>query len=286
MRKVEGVPLSRERIIYPNAVYHITHRAPGREMLFLEDSDYLYMLSLLKSIPQKFNWKIFSFCLMPNHLHLLVRIKDENLSLGAKYLFEKYAKYLNAKYSRKGPVFCKPFRASLCLNEKYLLAISLYIHLNPFKARLITELGKYRWSSLNLFVGRISRQSFVDSDFILNMLNDNTDKGKEIYITLINDAINIRLNAISQDLNALNKFRLEFAYYMKSKDKVDNVDEDTLKLCDEIERSKKIKRFTRPEDVAAIKYLGEQLLSNGYTISEIAKMLNKSRQLISRKLIK
>ncbi|MBU1044155.1 MAG: transposase [Candidatus Omnitrophica bacterium] len=279
MRKVEGVPLARERIIYPNAVYHITHRAPGREMLFLEDSDYLYMLSLLKSIPQKFSWKIFSFCLMPNHLHLLVRIKDVNLSLGAKYLFEKYAKYLNAKYSRKGPVFCKPFRASLCLNDKYLLAISLYIHLNPFKAGLIMELSKYRWSSLNLFIGRISTQSFVDCDFILNMLNDNTEKSKEIYINLINDAINVRLNAISQDRNALNNFRLEFAYYMKSKNKVDNVDEDTLKLCEEIERSKKNKQCTHPEDVAALKYLGSSYLPTAIQFQKLPKCCTKADSL-------
>ena len=59
MRNIEGIFLARERIIYPNAVYHITHRAPGRELLFIDNGDYLYMFSLIKNIPKKFNWKIF-----------------------------------------------------------------------------------------------------------------------------------------------------------------------------------------------------------------------------------
>ena len=159
----------RNRVIYPGAVYHLIQRAPGEEIIFKEEADYLHMLSLLKETATKFRWDVFSFVLMPNHVHFLIRILEENLSQGAKYLFQSYALYFNEKYGRKGPVFCRPYRAFLCGKERYLLAISLYIHLNPYKAGLVSNPWDYQWSSLNLFVENRNYKTFVDYKFILSL---------------------------------------------------------------------------------------------------------------------
>ncbi len=124
----------RQRIIFEGAIYHITQRAPGTERIFLEESDYLYFLKILKDITQEFHVKLFSFALLTNHLHLLLQITQKNLSSAMKNLFERYAMYFNEKYQRKGHVFCGRFRASLCNDDAYFLAISVYIHLNPCRA--------------------------------------------------------------------------------------------------------------------------------------------------------
>jgi putative transposase len=142
-----------QKLNLPNLVYHITQRAAGREPLFLEDGDYLYMLWLLKEISQRYLLEIYGFCFMPNHVHLLFSQKQENLYDAMRDLFSRYAKKFNGKYERRGHLFGGPYRQSVCLDDTYLLAASLYIHLNPAKAGLVDEPSDYRWSSCWLYCG-------------------------------------------------------------------------------------------------------------------------------------
>ena len=139
--------MSTRKIIVEEGVYHITQRAPGKELLFLEESDNLRFLKLLKEISIKFSLDIFCFALLSNHLHILLRIENKNLDKAMKKLFQSYAQYFNAKYYRKGHVFCGVYRASLCDNDSYLLTASLYIHLNPYKAGLTKDIFKYVFDS-------------------------------------------------------------------------------------------------------------------------------------------
>ena len=125
--------MSSRKIIEAGGVYHLTQRAPGRELLFIEEADYMRFLKLLKEASQKFELDIFSFALLPNHLHILLKIKGRNLAEAMKYLFQSYAQGFNKKYKRKGHVFCGVYRAVLCKTDAQLLVTSLYIHLNPFK---------------------------------------------------------------------------------------------------------------------------------------------------------
>jgi putative transposase len=106
-------------------VYHITQRAPGKEKLFIVDNDYLFMISLIKKASEAFKLNTFAFCLMPNHVHLLLRTKENNLVVAMKSVFEQYARYFNRTYLRKGHVFCGPFAAALCSDNEYFLTISL-----------------------------------------------------------------------------------------------------------------------------------------------------------------
>ena len=115
--QLTGYLTVRHRLVFPGGTYHITQRAPGRELLFLEDGDRLYFLKLLKEASKKFCLAIYCFALMPNHVHLLLRIEDANLSSAMKNLFERYADYFNRKYERKGHVFCGRFRASVCSDD-------------------------------------------------------------------------------------------------------------------------------------------------------------------------
>jgi putative transposase len=172
------------RLVYKGGIYHVTQRAPGDEKLFQEDKDYLKFVYLLKTVAKEFKLKIFSFSLLPNHLHLLLQIEDKNLSEPMKSLFENYAMYFNRKYDRKGHVFCGAFRDSHVDDDQYLIAACIYIHLNAFRAGLCDAGLRYRWHSLNLFVSTARQDSFVDIDKVMDLLGNDPKEARKKLVDL------------------------------------------------------------------------------------------------------
>ncbi|MCM8784419.1 MAG: transposase [Candidatus Omnitrophica bacterium] len=276
------------RIIYPEAIYHITQRAPGMEQIFLERADYLYMLHLLKEKSREFKLDVYAYAFLPNHIHLLLKITEPNLSKALKNIFETYAIYFNKKYQRKGHVFCGRFRASLCLDEAYFLVASLYIHLNPYKAGLAQEPDKYPWSSCSLYTQLGSKKSFIKTEIILNLLNEEENEAKKRYFELILEGMGLEMENIFENpkvvislRNRLSKKIKDLARLIMKNDLF--VDED---LKEEIQKFQKKKKIKTPEELNARKYLIKQLFNRGFSISEIAEKLGKTRQSIYYNLTK
>ena len=112
--------------------------------------------------------EIISFCLMPNHFHLLLRQNIENgISIFLKHLTDSYTRYYNTKHKRVGPLFQGAFKAVHIESTEQLLHLSRYIHLNPLVSYVVTEKRflDYPWSSLNVFLNGTS--SFVNPKIIL-----------------------------------------------------------------------------------------------------------------------
>lgn len=270
-QKIKGYLTIKRRIIFEGAIYHITQRAPGRELIFVEDSDYLKLLSLLKKTKNEFNLDLFCFSLLPNHLHLLLRINDKNLSDAMKYLFQGYAIYYNWKYKRKGHVFCGRFRSSLCNSDAYLLAASSYIHLNPYKAGLTGNFESYRWSSLQLYLEN-PKKSFVNSNEILLLLDADEIKAREKYRRILEESAGIPGGHLI-NIEAVNSFieksrRIVNKFYKKKGSELD----------EKIEKFRKKTRITEPEEKKARKYLIQQLRASNYNINEICDLLDISRK--------
>ena len=116
-RKITRVFRAKQKLNVPGLVSHVTQRAAGKEPLFIEDSDYAYMLVLLKEISRRHAVRIYAFCLMPNHLHVLLRPEEENLYDAMRDLFSRYAMWFNKKYERKGHLFGGPYRQAVCLDD-------------------------------------------------------------------------------------------------------------------------------------------------------------------------
>lgn len=151
--------------------YHLYNRGVEKRSIFLDDQDYhifLYYLKvyltpldlLLKSEPllpinlQRNNLateiKLISYCLMPNHFHLLVRqTNHRSIVLLMRRLITAYTVYFNKKYERVGGLFQGVFRGALVENDELLVHISRYIHLNTIVSGLVKNLSLYRWSSYN-----------------------------------------------------------------------------------------------------------------------------------------
>ncbi len=268
---------TRRENIVEGGIYHITQRAPGRELLFLEKNDYLYFLFLLKKVKKDFNLSIISFSLLPNHLHLFLKINELNLDKAMKRLFQGYAQYFNKKYQRKGHVFCGVYRASLCDRDDYLIAASIYIHLNGYKANLVSSPFLYKWHSLDVYIKPI-KNSFIDKKVILNVLSNDCDEAEKIYKKLIGQACDMEYDDVMEDKKAINYFHERIFRYIKE-EVIGKAKESSnfFDLEKEIEKFVNKKRISMPEDKKALRYLVEQLRSRGFSMPEIAKKLNYNR---------
>ncbi|MCM8765645.1 MAG: transposase [Candidatus Omnitrophica bacterium] len=271
----------RNKIISAGEIYHVTQRAPGNEMIFVEEEDYLNILSLLKEWVKEFNLELFSFCLMPNHYHLLFKINEPNLSKAMHSLNTTYALKFNSKYQRKGHVFCGVYRASICLDDTHLIGSSLYIHLNPQKAGLVKKAKDYRWSSVGVYINP-EKKSFVKSSYILKIVDDDLQKAADIYESMLSDYLGLEYKEISENPRAVIDFckgifqRLPPVLLKRQIKKDFILQELTIdRMIDEV---RKKKRRATPRDKEGMVYLMKQLQERGYNVSEIAKILGVTRQ--------
>ena len=283
---------STRKLAVPSLVSHITQRAAGKDPLFIEDGDYLFMLGLLKEVSGKYSLKIFSFCLMPNHVHLLLSPTEENLYDAMRDLFARYARWFNRKYERKGHLFGGPYRQAVCFDDRYLLAASLYIHLNPVKAGIEEDPKQYRWSSVRLFCEDDAPKSFVDPGFILKLLSKGTLEKKNQYRRLLMRGVGIETEPVLEKEDAIDRFcsklvsmfprlfkQVDAKKHVSSASGMDLLSMEALEK--QIEDMKN-KRFpaNNPKSKTAKKFIIEQLIARGYKRIEIAEKLGMSRKTI------
>lgn len=152
-----------KKIYVAPGYYHVYNRGANKSPIFLDDKDREKFLSLIaryldpRSTERRgdgqayatFNLQIVAYCLMDNHFHLLIFQKDDPSSLPGfmQALSTAYTMYFNLKYKHSGHLFQSVFKASLILNDAYLLHISRYIHMNPRRYL------NYRWSSIRYYLG-------------------------------------------------------------------------------------------------------------------------------------
>ena len=147
----------RWRIQYPNAVYHVMSRGVNRGKIFTTQKDYLHFIGCLKRATEKFDLNIFAFVLMGNHYHLLLSTPNANLVKAMQWLQTAYSIYYNKKHRRWGHLFQGRYNAILVEDESYWTGLSYYIHCNPIRARMVTDLSKYSWSSYPTYIRKDSQ---------------------------------------------------------------------------------------------------------------------------------
>ena len=286
--KVKRFFRARGKLTAPNVVSHITQRAAGKEPLFLEDHDFLHMVWLLKDVSKNASLRFYAFCLMPNHIHLLLSPEEDNLHDAMRELFSRYASRFNRKYERKGHLFGGRYRQAVCLDDSYLLAASLYIHLNPVRARLSPSPTEYRWSSCRLYTDMSVGKSFVDAGFILGLLPENK---KEKYAGFLEQGMALELGEVMEQEDTIENFReklvslypLVFARVARMKKVVGHSGLQLMskeELEDLINDTKEGPFPGKPKGREAKKYLIEQLISRGYKREDIARQLGISRKTI------
>ena len=203
--KIRRYLRARNKPSFEGAIAHVTQHASGEEPLFLEESDYFYMMNLMRELSKAFELDMLSFVLMTNHIHLLLKLGKIKLADSMKELFRLYAVYFNKKYERKGHLFCGPYRSTLYFGEPYLLKASLYIHLNPVRKKMVIEPVDYKWSSCLMFLKEGDADTFVNYKFVLNVLDKDTDNARVKYKDLLNQAKFRDSENIEESLKRFNK---------------------------------------------------------------------------------
>lgn len=275
----------------PEVVFHITQRSAGKELLFVEDKDYLFMLGLIKELAKKYSITVYSFCLMSNHVHLLLSLTENNLYQAMQGIFSQYARYFNRKYERKGHLFGGPYRQAACLDDTYLLVASLYIHLNPVRAGIVKDPLSYRWSSCGLYTKKDPPNSFTETDLILGLLSNQAKEGRQRYLDLLREGAKIGIKDVFETEYAIKDFkkhlhlRTPFIFkeivkkiVSKAVSGSDLVNEEELERI--IQEIKGKNRPRLPETKGAQRFLIEQLIARGYSREEIALKINLSRKTI------
>ncbi|OCA85689.1 hypothetical protein A8F94_12500 [Bacillus sp. FJAT-27225] len=157
----------RNRIWFKGAQFHVISRGIRRTTLFHSDEDREMYLEYVKMAQQRYPFKLFSYCIMPNHIHLQIQTIDHYLSKIMQDINAGYARYFNRVNHHSGYVFERRYKSFLVTSPKYELELSRYIHLNPIRAGLANELEEYRWCSLQSYTPSESA-SFITTSKILS----------------------------------------------------------------------------------------------------------------------
>lgn len=148
--------------------FHLIVRGIGRQALFESREDYLFFLSILERFSRQTAVVVCAYCLMENHVHLLIRDSQDQKALMMKKIGVSYAQYYNRKYDRQGHLFQDRYLSEAVADERYLLTVFRYILNNPQKAG-ICPAARYEWSSYRLY-GR--RSGFVDTELLCELIGD------------------------------------------------------------------------------------------------------------------
>jgi putative transposase len=136
------------RIVAPGCPHHVTARGNRREPIFFEDGDQAVYCDILAEQTRRAGVEVWAYCLMPNHVHLILRPADEDglgRALGAAH--RRWASFVNARGRWSGHLFDGRF-ASVVTDEPHLLAAVRYVSLNPVRARLVAKAEDWAWSSV------------------------------------------------------------------------------------------------------------------------------------------
>jgi putative transposase len=136
------------RIVVPGCPHHVTARGNRREPIFFEDGDQDIYCDILAEQMRKASVAVWSYCLMPNHVHLILCPENEDglgLALGAAH--RRWANFVNARGRWRGHLFDGRF-ASVAMDEAHLMAAVRYVAMNPVRARLVAKAADWRWSSV------------------------------------------------------------------------------------------------------------------------------------------
>ncbi len=137
------------RIVVPNYPHHIIQRGHNRQTVFATDDDYHYYLENLAKYKTIYDCKVYAFCLMTNHVHLIVDPGNDSQNLGKlmKRVAGRQTRYVNRVERRSGTLWEGRFRSSPIETNGYLLACCRYVEMNPVAAGLCADPASYPWSS-------------------------------------------------------------------------------------------------------------------------------------------
>lgn len=159
----------RARIKCESGIYHIMLRGINGQQIFLCHEDYMKYLYILSDCKDICKFELLAYCLMGNHIHLLIREGNEPLEQIFKRVGVRFVRWYNNKYERTGHLFQDRFRSEPVASDEYAMTVVRYIHRNPVKAGLCQSAEQYHYSSYNEYIGNAW---IIDKELICGLLGD------------------------------------------------------------------------------------------------------------------
>ncbi|MGH4139603.1 REP-associated tyrosine transposase [Clostridium sp.] len=186
---------NKRRENYPGATFHITARGNHRNDIFRDEEDFQVYCSFLECAINYFKGKfqIYCYCLMNNHVHILMKTEDIHIGYFIARVHSIYARYFNTKYKYIGHLYQDRYHTEIIEDDAQLLTTSRYIHLNPVRANMVDKPEEYKWSSYSIFIG-VFEDRFTVSQYILSHFK--RDDNKELYRKFVESALKTKTDRV------------------------------------------------------------------------------------------
>lgn len=244
-----------------SGIYHVMLRSVNQQIIFEDDADYLKFLYTLADCLEKYDVDIYAYCLMSNHVHLMLRGDLKQISSFFKAVGAKYVRWYNNKYKRYGHLFQGRYNSKPIETVRYYLTTLVYIHNNPVHAGICRIPSEYPWSSFKAFYG--ANNPIINLNYSIRVAT--SLKALQNFF-----ASNSELFDLDED-----------AEYEYGETKNYQTDEEALQLFREItgyESTFPITKVSKAERNDIVRLLKER----GLTIMQISRLLGISRSTIKR----
>ena len=148
--------MRRQRDEFEHAIHHVNARGVRRQDLFRDDVDRARYVALLGRVVKDKRWRCLAFCLMTNHIHLLIETPEPNLGAGMQWFHGRYGRWFNERHKHVGHVFEDRYHNVRVMTDAQLVVTLRYIAMNPVEAGLCADARDWRWSSYALLVEGIA----------------------------------------------------------------------------------------------------------------------------------
>ena len=154
-----------------SGVYHIVFRGVNQQNIFEESADYEKLKETIRNVKNDMDFEIYAYCFMGNHVHIVLKERQaQDISLIMKRILTKYARWYNIKYGRSGALIANRYKSVPVEIDEYFLQLIRYVHQNPIKANIVTEIEKYNYSSYQEY---LTEADITDVDFVYSMISKN-----------------------------------------------------------------------------------------------------------------
>jgi len=233
----------------PLNYYHIIIRGNNKQDIFFDEMDRKKFIEELEKTKEKYNYCLYAYVLMPNHVHLCIKDNKSAISKIMHSLLVRYVEYFNKKYERIGYLFQDRFKSVPIENYEYLKYVIRYIHLNPEKAGII-EHRQYRWSSYSEYL--LTKNILIDKEEILELFSNDLLIFQEFHIEKIDRAQ-----------------RKKFASY-EIKTRIE--DDELYEILTDIYSKEEIQNLSRLNKVNVKPYLIDILGIEGCNMKQISRV--------------
>lgn len=175
------------RVEDPGGIYHVTSRGNDKGTIFFDDVDFMTFLLMLERVSARHAWTVYAYCLMTNHYHVVVQIRDCGLSEGMKELNGGYARRTNARHGKRDHLFRNRFSLRTIGDDAHLRESCRYVVLNPVRARLCARPQEWRWSSYRACAGLDFAPPFLAHDALLRLFAYRRAGAVRAYRTFVSD---------------------------------------------------------------------------------------------------